>query len=97
MTMTTRVGLLRATLATLLAGAFLLVATPVVAQCAMCSISAEAAADPETVSRTFSAAVLVLLVPLVGVLAVIAFVTWKARHWDGAVFAADEHAHRSAR
>ena len=84
--MDTAAGLLRATMVTAVLGACFLLANPVVAQCAMCSLSAEAAADPGIVNRTFTAAVLVLLVPLVGVLTVIARVTWQARHWDGAVF-----------
>ncbi len=83
--MTTALVLLRVTVVALVAGTALLVMTPVLAQCAMCGLSAEAAADPETVSRTFNAAVLVLLVPVVGVFAVVARVTWKARHWDGAL------------
>ena len=95
--MTTQVVLLRAALATLIGGVCLLVATPVLGQCAMCSISAEAAADPDTVNRTFSAAVLVLLVPLVAVLAIVALLTWKARHWDGAVFETDENAQERLR
>ncbi len=57
---------------------------PALAQCAMCGLGAEQAADPDTASRTFSLAVLVLLVPVNLLVAALAWLTWKARDWDGA-------------
>lgn len=67
-----------------------LMASSVPAQCVMCGLSAEQASDPDTVNRTFNAAVLVLLVPLLGMIGALAAVTWKMRHWDGAVMQDDD-------
>ncbi|MFQ5718884.1 MAG: hypothetical protein ACE5IK_04985 [Acidobacteriota bacterium] len=41
-------------------------------------------------TRTFGAAVLVLLVPLLAVIGILAGATWKARNWDGALFGPDD-------
>ncbi len=88
-----RTLLARVMSAVLVAGAVLLAVTPAAAQCAMCGLSAQQAADPGTVNRTFGAAVLVLIVPVLGMLGALAGVTWKARHWDGAIFDPDDDTH----
>ena len=72
------------------AAALLLAAAPAAAQCAMCGLSAEQAGDPETVARTFNLAILVLLVPVIGLVGALAGVTWKMRNWDGAILEPDE-------
>jgi hypothetical protein len=56
------------------------------AQCAMCGLAAEQAGDPAIVARAFGMAVLVLLVPVNLLVAAVAWFTWRARDWDGAVF-----------
>jgi hypothetical protein len=48
------------------------------AQCVMCGIAAEAA-DPETASRTLATAILVLLLPALGVLAGVGLLLWRYR------------------
>ena len=60
--------------------ATLLVAVPdAAAQCALCGQAAAAAGDPETVSRTFATAILVLLVPTLAVLAGTGLLLWRFR------------------
>ena len=49
------------------------------AQCAMCGQSAEAAAEPEVVSRTFATAILILLVPTILMLGGAGLLLWKFR------------------
>jgi len=49
------------------------------AQCAMCGQSAEAAAEPEVVSRTFATAIMILLVPTVLMLGGAGLLLWKFR------------------
>jgi hypothetical protein len=49
------------------------------AQCAMCGLSAEAAAEPEAVSRTFATAILILLVPTTLMLGGAGLLLWKFR------------------
>lgn len=48
------------------------------AQCVMCGIAAEAA-NPEAASRTLATAILVLLLPALGVLAGVAVLLWRYR------------------
>ena len=48
------------------------------AQCVMCGLSAEAA-DPESASRTLAGAILVLLLPTLGLLAGALALLWKYR------------------
>ena len=66
------------------------------AQCAMCGLAAEQAADPATVTRTLGLAALVLLIPVNLVAVGMVVLAWKARDWDGAVFRDEPAAPESA-
>ena len=68
----------------LLAAALLGASAPVFAQCAMCGLSAQEAGDPDTVTWTFLAAVVILLVPVLLLLGAFTWLLWTARRWDGA-------------
>ena len=52
-------------------------------QCAMCSANAQAAGDPEEVSRTLAAAIGVLFLPTLGLLGGAGLLLWKYRDADG--------------
>ena len=49
------------------------------AQCVMCRLSAENAADPATVARTLTLAILVLLIPTAGLLGGVAYLVYRWR------------------
>jgi len=61
-------------------GGWLVAALPAVAQCPMCKLAAENAGDPLAVQRTFSTAILILMVPVVGLTAGMAALLWKHRN-----------------
>ena len=49
------------------------------AQCPMCKLAAENAGDPQAVQRTFATAILILMVPVVGLTGGMALLFWKYR------------------
>jgi hypothetical protein len=57
-----------------------------VAQCALCGQTAQYAADPETASRTFATAILILLIPTLALLAGAGILLWKFRGSGGNAF-----------
>lgn len=61
-------------------------AREVAAQCAMCGQAAQHAADPETASRTFATAILILLIPTLALLAGAGILLWKFRGSGGNAF-----------
>jgi len=61
-------------------GCWLVAALPALAQCPMCKLAAENAGDPLAVQRTFSTAILILMVPVVGLTAGMAALLWKHRN-----------------
>jgi hypothetical protein len=67
-----------------LATLLLLGSVPAAAQCALCGIAAEQAADSPRAARAFNAGILVLLVPALGLVAGIGTLAWTSRRWDGA-------------
>ena len=61
------------------AAVWLLLTVPAAGQCAMCSAVAEGAGDPERVAKTLNTAILVMMVPTLGLLGAFGTLLWRYR------------------